>query len=179
LGVPLLRLDRPGWAEPPGASWTWVDDLESAAELAPRLGERIFLSIGRQHVRIFAGVERAWLLIRCVEPPEPPLPPRSTVILDRGPFTLDGEIALLRRYQIEVLVTRDSGGAMTEAKIDAARQLGIPVVMVRRPLRPDVATVSDVAGALDWVCAMSVGESIKVTPPAPGCEVRHAGPPGR
>ena len=148
-GVPLLRLERPGWRERPGDRWHWAEDLNGAAALLGALGERIFLTTGRQGLAAFAACPQ-WFLIRCVEAPDPPLPGRREVILDRGPYTLSGELALLERHAIDVLVTKDSGGPLTEAKLDAARERGLPVVVVRRPPRTATATVADVARATAW-----------------------------
>ena len=148
-GVPLLRLERPPWTERPGDRWTRVPDLDAAAALIRQ--ERVFLRTGRQGLEAFAGIDQAFFLIRCVDPPAPPLPPQHELILDRGPYTLHGELELIDRHRIDVLVTKDSGGAMTEAKLDAARGRGIPVIVVQRPPRPDTDTVTTVAHALAWV----------------------------
>ncbi|HEX6342975.1 cobalt-precorrin-6A reductase [Umezawaea sp.] len=147
-GVPLLVLRRPGWTARPGDDWRWVDSLEEAAATLP--GERVFLTTGRQDIGVFAGVDR-WFLARSVEPPEPPVPHRLHVLLDRGPFTVDGEVALMRRHAVDVLVTKDSGGDQTAAKLVAARRLGIPVVVVRRPPPPAAPTVDSVDAAVEWV----------------------------
>jgi precorrin-6A/cobalt-precorrin-6A reductase len=148
--VPLLRLQRDGWSERPGDRWHWVDDLDQAAASIAALGQRVLLTTGRQGLAAFAGVHDAWFLVRCVEPPEPPLPPRHELLLDRGPFTLDGELALIDRHRIELVVCKDSGGPHTSAKLDAARARGLAVVIVRRPPRPDVPSVSTVPDALAW-----------------------------
>jgi precorrin-6A/cobalt-precorrin-6A reductase len=150
-GVPLLVLRRPGWESVPGDRWQWVDSLPEAAAALDR--EQVFLTIGRQGVASFASCDSQWFLIRCVEPPAPPLPARHEVLLDRGPFTVDGERTLLRRHEIGVLVTKDSGGPMTAAKLTAARELGLPVVVVRRPPLPVSAgpVVSTVPDAVAWV----------------------------
>nr|WP_306992976.1 cobalt-precorrin-6A reductase [Amycolatopsis thermophila] len=153
-GTPLLRLQRPGWRQGPGDDWHWVDTLDEAAALVDTLGDRIFLTSGRQGLSAFARCTRPWFLARCVDPPEPPLPPRLEVLLDRGPYTVEGETALLRDHRIDVLVTKDSGGDMTTAKLTAARRRGVPVVVVRRPPRPPAHTVADVGAALDWVWAI-------------------------
>jgi len=153
-GVPLLRLERPGWREREGDDWRWVGALEEAAALLPRLGRRALLTTGRQGLAAFAGVDGVWMLIRCVDPPQPPLPPRHELLLDRGPYTLAGELALIDRHALDVVVTKDSGGAHTVAKLDAARERGLPVVVVRRPPRPaGVPTVADVAAARAWARA--------------------------
>nr|WP_042198783.1 cobalt-precorrin-6A reductase [Kibdelosporangium sp. MJ126-NF4]CEL23555.1 Cobalt-precorrin-6x reductase [Kibdelosporangium sp. MJ126-NF4]CTQ89169.1 Cobalt-precorrin-6x reductase (EC 1.3.1.54) [Kibdelosporangium sp. MJ126-NF4] len=149
LGLPLVVLRRPGWRESPGDDWRWVDSVAEAAASLP--AERVFLTTGREELAEFAGL-RNWFLARSVETPRPPVPQRLTVILDRGPFTVDGEIALMRQHRIQVLVTKDSGGDMTAAKLTAARELGLPVVVVRRPPLPDgVDTASTVAEAVSWV----------------------------
>jgi precorrin-6A/cobalt-precorrin-6A reductase len=148
VGVPLLVLRRPGWTSEPGDDWRWVDSLEEAAENMP--GERVFLTTGRQDIGVFAGCGQ-FFLARSVEPPEPPLPQRLQVLLDRGPFTVDGELALMREHAIDVLVTKDSGGEQTAAKLAAARQRGIPVVIVRRPPAPAAPTVDTVDAAVEWI----------------------------
>lgn len=146
-GVPLLVLRRPGWRAEPGDDWHRVPSIDRAARAATGLGQRVFLTTGRRDLAAFTAFD-GWFLVRSVDPPAPPLPPRVEVVLDRGPFTVDGERALMRRHRIDVLVTKDSGGAMTAAKLTAARELGIPVVMVDRPVAPDAPTVSTVAEAL-------------------------------
>jgi precorrin-6A/cobalt-precorrin-6A reductase len=149
-GVPLLRLERPGWEAGAGDDWRWVGDLDEAASA---LGEasRVFLTTGRQGLAAFAGDRERWFLIRCVDPPDAgDLPARCKVLLDRGPYTLDGELALIDEHDIDVIVTKDSGGSLTEAKLAAARERRLPVVVVSRPPRPSVETVATVAEALAW-----------------------------
>ena len=149
--MPLLRLERPGWTQRAGDDWHWVDDTAAAAAAVPGLGRRVFLTTGRQGLSAFAGLGTAWFLVRCIDPPEPPLPPRCEVLLDRGPYACEGELALIDRSRPRLLVTKDSGGALTAAKLDAARLRGLPVVVIRRPPRPEVATVRTVADALVWL----------------------------
>ncbi|MDH2424873.1 cobalt-precorrin-6A reductase [Sphaerisporangium sp. TRM90804] len=149
-GVPLLVLRRPGWREGPGDEWRRVPSLEAAAELltAPA---RVFLTTGRRSLQVFAGRPGVWLLARSVDPPEPPVPAGVHVLLDRGPYTVEGERALIREYRLDVLVTKDSGGAMTTAKLVAARELGLPVIMVDRPPLPEgLGLVGDVSTAAAW-----------------------------
>lgn len=182
-GVPMLRLQRPGWTERPGDQWHWVDSLDQAAALLPSLGPlfsrdplpsdasdiqrawaspgdgsdrrpRVFLTTGRQGLGAFRDSADAWFLIRCVDPPdEADLPPHHELLLDRGPYTLDGELDLLDRHAIDVIATKDSGGDLTVAKLDAARARGLPVVVVRRPPGPAVPTVDAVEDATAWVAA--------------------------
>jgi precorrin-6A/cobalt-precorrin-6A reductase len=152
-GVPLLRLARPGWTPRPGDDWHRVGGLAAAAALAPRLGRRALLTTGRQGLAAFAAVGGVWFLVRCVDPPGPPLPRDHELLLGRGPYTLAGELALVDRHRIDLVITKDSGGALTQAKLDAARERGLPVIIVERPPRPAVPSVTSVAEALRWAHA--------------------------
>jgi precorrin-6A/cobalt-precorrin-6A reductase len=149
LGVPLLVLRRPGWTAGPGDDWRRVPSLAAAAANLP--GRRVLLTVGRGEVRAFAADQDRWFLIRSVEAPEPPLPPRALVVTARGPFEVADELVLMRGHGIDVVVTRDSGGAQTSAKLAAARQLGLPVVMVDRPPAPAAPTVATVTDAVAWL----------------------------
>jgi precorrin-6A/cobalt-precorrin-6A reductase len=151
-GVPLLRLQRPGWTAQPGDDWRWVDSLAEAAGAVDGFAH-VFVTTGRTGLAAFAELS-AHCVVRSVDPPEPPLPARTTVVLARGPFTVDEERALMTEHGVDVVVTKDSGGHMTEAKLTAARELGIPVVLVRRPpVPPGVPVVATVDEARDWVAA--------------------------
>jgi precorrin-6A/cobalt-precorrin-6A reductase len=153
-GVPHLVVRRAGWTPVPGDDWHWVDTASSAAELLPVLGSRVFLTIGRQGLADFATTG-LWTLARCVDPPEP-RPTWCTLVLARGPFALADELTLMRRHQIDVLVTKDSGGPATAAKLTAARQLSLPVVVIRRPELPSgPEVVESVAQAAQWVMRLS------------------------
>ncbi|MFK4595533.1 cobalt-precorrin-6A reductase [Streptomyces pristinaespiralis] len=154
--VPLLALRRPGWAPADGDDWHPVGSLEEAADRAAALGSRVFLTTGRMGLASFAHIRDAWFLVRSVDAPEGACPPRMDVLLDRGPFTLDGERELLRRHRIDVLVTKDSGGAATAPKLTAAREAGVPVVIVRRPPVPDgVPVAGGPEEAAAWLRAYS------------------------
>jgi precorrin-6A/cobalt-precorrin-6A reductase len=150
--VPVLVLRRPGWTAEPGDRWHRVPSLLAAAAVLPELGSRVFLTTGRQSLLPFAGLDQCWFLIRSVEPPEPPLPRRWEAVLDRGPFDLVGERDLLVRHRIDVLVTKDSGGVAP--KLRAAREQGVPVVLVDRPGLPPAETVATVAEALEWLATV-------------------------
>lgn len=152
-GVRLLVLRRPGWTPGPGDNWHWVSSVRAAAELLPQLGRRVFVTTGRQDVSEFAELDEHHFVLRCVDPPEPPLPRRVDVLLDRGPYTFDGELALLRARELDVVVTKDSGGPSTAAKLGAARQLGLPVVVVRRPPPPAAPRVGTPQEAVRWLAA--------------------------
>lgn len=136
LGLPLLLLRRDGWAEGPGDRWIRVPDPAAAAAALPGLGQRIFLTSGRRGLDAFAVLHDLWFLMRSADPLVGPLPEHRHVIVSRGPFTADAERALMREHRIDVLVSRDSGGEMTAAKLVAARELGLPVVLVERPRLP-------------------------------------------
>lgn len=150
-GVPLLVLTRKPWTPDDGDRWIGVPSMEAAAEALRPLGDRVFLTIGRQEVAAFEAVPDKTYLIRAVDPPEPAPRLRHTLILDRGPFTLAGERALLEEHRIDVIVSKNSGGSATEAKLEAARQKGVPVVMVERPPGNGVPEVHDAPAALRWL----------------------------
>jgi precorrin-6A/cobalt-precorrin-6A reductase len=151
-GLPLLRLARPAWTPQDGDDWHDAGSLDEAAAMLPGLGTRVFLTTGRQGLASFAALDRLWFLIRCVDPPDGGvLPARCEVVLARGPYERESERALMRRFGIEVLVTKNSGGPLTEGKLDAARDLGIPVVMISRPSAATAESVTAVSDAVRWV----------------------------
>lgn len=150
--VPFLAIRRPCWKQQPGDDWT---ESESVAACVPLLGirpKRVFLTIGRQELSVFARAPQHAYVVRTIEPVGDALPvPRVEVFRARGPFTLDDETTLMREAGIEVLVTKNSGGAATYPKIEAARRLGIPVVIVQPPALPDVPSFPDAESALPWL----------------------------
>jgi precorrin-6A/cobalt-precorrin-6A reductase len=150
--VPLLVLRRPGWQAGPGDDWTRVPDMPGAAAALVGRDGPVFLTTGRGGLAHFADLPQRFV-IRTVDPPDPPLPVHHVLFRSRGPYRLEDERTLLREHDIRVLVTKDSGGAMTAAKLTAAREVGVPVVMVDRPALPDpsVATVEDPDAALVWL----------------------------
>ncbi|WP_038172403.1 cobalt-precorrin-6A reductase [Tomitella biformata] len=153
-GVPLLRFARPGWSGLPGSEkWTWVDDHHEAARAAAAPGERVFLSTGRQTLAHFTGpLATNAVLVRVVDPIAEPLPRGWQVLERRGPYLLADERELLRSFRVTTLVTKDSGGDYTRAKLDAAAELGVRVVIVRRPepAGPTTTTVDTLAHAIAW-----------------------------
>ena len=162
--VPRLLLLRPPWRRRPLDRWIEVDNMAAAAEVVGRVGRRAFLTIGAGEVACFAAATGVRFLVRLVDPPHGPLPLRfSQVVVGRGPFTLGAERHLLERHAIDVLVCKASGGAATEAKIAAARELGIPVVMVRRPAPEPGDAVETVEAALDWLAADHPFERVEMT----------------
>jgi precorrin-6A/cobalt-precorrin-6A reductase len=161
VGVPLLILRRPEWEADP--SWELVPDIHAAAAaVCAWPGESVFLTTGRRDLDVFAADDRHRFLVRTVDPPEGPVPPRMTLVLDRGPYTVEGESALMRAHGVGLLVTKNSGGPMTEAKLLAARDQGIGVVMVQRPKVPEgCAVVTTVAQAVRW---LSRGDGAELSP---------------
>ena len=150
-GVRRLRLVRPSWQRRSGDNWIEVADIASASEVLPSLAGRVFLTSGHQDLAAFAKLDNIWFLIRTIEPVAGPLPRQGLALQARGPFIEEDEVALLQEHRIEALVTKASGGDATYAKIVAARRLGLPVVMIRRPPEPSGPIVHDVDAALVWL----------------------------
>jgi precorrin-6A/cobalt-precorrin-6A reductase len=154
-GVPLLRLLRPAWKKQPDDTWIKAPHVQGAAAICRWLGRRVLLSLGSQEVGAFANLPRAHFFVRMVDPPEAPLPLVSgEVIVAKGPFSLADERRLMLDKEIDLIVTKNSGGDATFAKIAAARELHIPVVMIDRPemaLHPGSAIADSVEAAFDWV----------------------------
>ncbi|OWJ60787.1 cobalt-precorrin-6A reductase [Inquilinus limosus] len=159
LGMPLLRIERPAWAPVLGDRWIDVADAaEATGWLAGALpaGSAVLLTLGRQDVTAFRRCPDLRFVLRSIEPPAPEdLPPDCLLLNERGPFTLDGERDLIARHGIRAIVAKNAGGDATAAKLAAAREASIPVVMIRRPAPPAMSAatgaVPDVAGALDWL----------------------------
>ena len=150
LGVPHLLLVRPAWS--PGDAITVESDVYAAKVVAEQGFSRVFLTTGRTGTAVFKDAD-AWFLIRAVTAPDADaLPPHHEILLSRGPYSYEGELELLREHRIDALVTKNSGGAMTRPKLDAAAALDIPVVMVDRPAVPSgVETVHTVDDAVGWI----------------------------
>jgi len=157
LGLPLLRLERPGWTEPVGAGWTWVDDHDAAASTAARLGQRPFLTVGRQSLgRFVEPLADRRTLVRVVDAPEVAVPATWTVLLSRGPYPVESERALFAEHEVDVVVTKDSGGTYTQAKLQVAAETGAAVIIVRRSAGAvNVPVVHDAAAAAAWVSGIA------------------------
>lgn len=150
LGVPLISVVRPAWQAEPNDRWQNVADTDAAVRALGPAPRQVFLSLGRQELHLFAAAPQHHYVARSVDAPEPSgLPPDLVVLQARGPFDRDAERALLRDRRIDVVVSKNSGGDATYAKIEAARELGLPVIMIARPDKPAGHVVVDPQGALD------------------------------
>ncbi|HEY9548251.1 MAG TPA: precorrin-6A/cobalt-precorrin-6A reductase, partial [Kiloniellaceae bacterium] len=151
-GTPRLVVERPPWQAVTGDNWIRVADAEAAAEALPGLAERVFISLGRQELEAFSGLPRIRFLVRMIDAPRGALPLHDyEVALGRGPFETNGERALFLLHGIQALVTRNSGGEATYAKIAVARDLALPVVMIERPPHSAGETAASVEEALAWI----------------------------
>ncbi|MEC4819034.1 MAG: cobalt-precorrin-6A reductase [Scytonema sp. PMC 1069.18] len=150
--IPHLMVTRPAWERCPDDQWIEVDSVEAAAAVLPEFALRVFLTIGRQQLAPFASLEKIWFLMRLIDPPTPDaLVPQGLILCSRGPFALEDERRLLIEHQIDTIVSKNSGGNATYAKIIAARELAIKVVMVKRPASPPGEQVSNVDSAVEWL----------------------------
>jgi precorrin-6A/cobalt-precorrin-6A reductase len=151
-GLPHLMLVRPPWEPVNGDRWLPVESIAAAVAVLPGVARRVFLTIGRQELAAFAPLQELWFVMRMIDPPVPDTPvPPGTLILERGPFTLEDERQLLHTYAIEAIVSKNSGGDATYAKLIAARELGLPVVMIQRPPMPAGEQVANVEQAMAWL----------------------------
>jgi precorrin-6A/cobalt-precorrin-6A reductase len=150
--MPLIAIRRPAWSAEEGDRWTEVLDAKEAVRALAPTPRNVFLALGRQEIAEFAHAPQHRYLIRSVDAVDPPLDvPHARYILARGPFEEDEERKLLVANTIEVLVAKNSGGAAAYGKIVAARKLGIPVILFRRPPELSVPSVSTAAEAVAWL----------------------------
>jgi precorrin-6A/cobalt-precorrin-6A reductase len=157
LGIPLLRLEREAWQRQPGDRWIEVASMTEAARVLAPLARRIWLTTGTADLSALGDLADAWFLIRLITMPQQPLPlplARYHILQARGPFDIARERALIAQYRIDALLTKASGGSATAAKLTAAREAGIPVVMIARPALPDATCVTGTWAALDQVARM-------------------------
>ncbi|HWJ75686.1 MAG TPA: cobalt-precorrin-6A reductase [Kaistia sp.] len=151
-GIPAVRLIRPPWQAGPGDDWQVFPALETLVAALGATPRRVLVTIGRQEAHAFVAAPHHYYWFRSIEPIEPPLRlPQAEFLLERGPFTIADEIALLSRHRIDVLATKNSGGEATRAKLDAARTLGIPVMMVARPPASGLLEVETIDAVLDFL----------------------------
>ncbi|MDG1280060.1 MAG: cobalt-precorrin-6A reductase [Pseudorhodobacter sp.] len=151
LGLPLIALERPAWAAQAGDRWHGVADMEAALQALPDAPARVFLAIGKQQAGLFAARPQHHYLLRLVDAPEAPPLPDCRVVLGRGPFTTADDLALLQEAGITHVVAKNAGGSGARAKLEAARALGLPVIMVERPILPPRRVVQSVTEAMAWL----------------------------
>jgi precorrin-6A/cobalt-precorrin-6A reductase len=163
-GVKLVALRRAPWEKVAGDNWIEVESVEQAVKALGETPRRVFLALGRNELQPFAAAPQHSYLARSVDPVDPPLAvPDATYIAARGPFSEEEDRDLLTRHEIEVIVAKNSGGDATYSKIAAARALGLPVVMLKRPVLPDaasVATVEEVVAFLDHALTLSTARGV-------------------
>jgi precorrin-6A/cobalt-precorrin-6A reductase len=150
-GVPLLALERPAWQAQSGDVWQHVPDIAAAVQALPTEPARVFLAIGRQHLAPFLACTQHWYLLRLVDPVLDLPAERGQVVLDRGPFTVEGDRTLLQAYGITHIVSKNSGGAGAQAKLTAARERSLPVILIDRPFIAARPTVGNVDQVLQWI----------------------------
>ena len=151
-GVPLIALTRPAWTAQAGDRWQTVADMPSAVAALGGAPRRVLLALGRMHLAEFAAQPQHHYVLRLVDPPAAPIPlPDHHVVVDRGPFDVAGDLALLQRHRIELVVSKNAGGEGASANLAAARPLGVPVLMVQRPILPARAEVHEVDAVLAWL----------------------------
>ena len=151
-GCRLIALERESWQAQAGDRWTHVPDLAGAVAALGEVPRHVFLAIGRQNLESFAVAPRHFYLLRLVDPPTEALPlPRAEAVIARGPFTANGDRELLMRYRIEVIVAKNAGGAGAEAKLTAARELGLSVIMIDRPVVPARRVARTVDEVMAWL----------------------------
>ncbi|MDO9638434.1 MAG: cobalt-precorrin-6A reductase [Pseudotabrizicola sp.] len=151
LGLPLIGYERSGWVAGPGDDWRAVPDIAAAVAALPDRAARVFLAIGRQHLAAFAARPQHSYLLRLVDCPESLPLPQAQVVVARGPFTTEADLALLRAQAITHIVAKNAGGTGARAKLDAARLLGLPVILIDRPALPQRQVAGSVAEVMRWL----------------------------
>ena len=150
--VPLVALTRAPWTQTQDDTWITVPDITGAVAALDQPAKRVFLAVGRMHLEAFAPNPQHHYLLRLVDPPTGALQlPNTTTVIDRGPFSFDDDLKLMRDHNIDLVVSKNSGGSGAGAKILAARQLGLPVIMIDRPVLPSRRETHSVDGVLDWL----------------------------
>ena len=151
-GLPLIRLERAAWVPEAGDTWRMFGAVEDIPAALPDTPARVFLAIGKQQIGLFGVCPQHYYVLRLVDAPESDLPlPNVEVVIARGPFDVAGDIALMREHGITHVVAKNSGGAGAQAKLLAARTLGLPVLMAQRPALPGDVVAKDVTGVLRWL----------------------------
>jgi precorrin-6A/cobalt-precorrin-6A reductase len=156
--TPMVALTRPAWAPHPGDDWTHVPDIPAAVAALSGPAKNVMLAVGRMHLAEFAPNPQHRYLLRLVDPPKAPLPlPKTEVVVDRGPFSEASDRALMEAHDIDLIVSKNSGGTGAYAKLQAARALGLPVLMIDRPPQPNRFELSTPAEVLRWIHSENLG----------------------
>lgn len=151
-GIPLIALTRPPWVAGPGDRWQAVPDVAGAIAALAGPGRRVMLALGRMHIDAFAAQPQHHYLLRFVDAPDaPPALPDHALVVDRGPFTVEGDRALMQAHAIDLIVAKNAGGSGAAAKLAAARALGLPVLLIDRPALPDRPEAHSVEAVLHWL----------------------------
>lgn len=151
-GIPHIALTRPPWQVEAGDRWTHVADVPAAVAALAGPGRRIMLALGRLHADAFVAQPQHAYLLRFVDAPDrPPALPRHRLIVDRGPFDVEGELRLMQAHHVELVVCKNAGGSGAAAKLTAARQLGLPILMIDRPAVPDRCECHAPIDVLAWI----------------------------
>jgi precorrin-6A/cobalt-precorrin-6A reductase len=162
--VPLLALRRPPWVAVAGDRWTEVPDVTGAVHALAGAPRRVFVALGRKELAPFVRAPQHHYLVRSIDPVDPPLSvPQATFITGRGPFEEAAERALLAQHRIEIVIAKNSGGSASYGKIAAARALGLPVIVLRRPAlahAPAAESVEDLVAWLDHVLTASIARGV-------------------
>lgn len=149
--IPIVALTRPAWIPQEGDHWQHVPDIPAAVAALEGPARRVFLAVGRMHLQDFAAQPQHHYLLRLVDEPEGLPLPHTDVVMSRGPFTVEADLALIKNHGSELVVSKNAGGSGARAKLDAARQLGVPVLMIDRPVLKARQELSSVAQVLDWL----------------------------
>ncbi len=152
-GVPLVSIVRAAWRQQPGDKWQIVLSADAAASTLGTTPRRVFLSLGRLELDAFVQAPQHSYVARLIDPPDVAVPPDIAFLRARGPFDKQAEIELLAAEKIDAIVSKNSGGAATYAKIEAARELGLPVIMIERPNKPAGHAVMSPEAAIAWLTA--------------------------
>ncbi len=152
VDVPLVALTRPGWTRRADDKWIEVPDIPAAVAALDQPARRVMLAVGRMHLNDFAPNPQHHYLLRLVDPPQFEVPfPDHHVLVSRGPFTEASDRTLMEAHRIDIVVSKNSGGVGAKAKIDAARALGLPVIMIARPDIPARSEVGTAQEVVDWI----------------------------
>jgi precorrin-6A/cobalt-precorrin-6A reductase len=150
-GIPLLALARPAWQPEIGDQWKEVPHHRAAIAALGEKPRRVFMTVGRLEVDKYAAAPQHFYIARTIEPVEPKPLPNAIWLTQRGPFTVEHEHELLTTHKADIVVTKNSGGDAMKSKLIAARQLKLPVILIARPPKPGVETVSLPKDAMQWL----------------------------